>query len=64
MHITVDLSLCNGYGNCVMEAPGIFDLDEKTGLVTVLEESPAQERRALTEAAARTCPVQAIQVRD
>ncbi|MGW7824074.1 ferredoxin [Streptomyces puniciscabiei] len=64
MNITIDLSLCNGYGNCVMEAPAIFDLDERTGMGVVLEESPAEERRALVEAAARTCPVQAIRVQD
>jgi ferredoxin len=47
-----------------MEAPDVFDLDDATGLVTVLQEHPAEERREKVLAAARVCPVKAIAVED
>ena len=62
MRVTVDLTKCNAYANCLMEAPEVFDLDGETGLVTVLQEQPPDELRARVEAAARVCPVQAIAV--
>ena len=36
MRIAVDLSKCDGYANCVMAAPDVFDLGDD-GLVVVLE---------------------------
>jgi len=62
VRVTVDLTKCNAYANCLMEAPEVFDLDGETGLVTVLQEQPPDELRARVEAAARVCPVQAIAV--
>lgn len=62
MRVTVDLTKCNAYANCLMEAPEVFDLDDASGLATVLQESPPEELRAKVEAAARVCPVQAIAV--
>jgi ferredoxin len=62
VRVTVDLTKCNGYANCLMEAPGVFDLDDATGLVKLLQEQPADAELARVQAAARTCPVQAITV--
>lgn len=59
MKVTLDRTLCNGYGNCVMEAPEVFDLDDEA-LGIVLQDEPPAEQLERTEAAARTCPVQAI----
>ena len=64
MRVILDLGRCNAYGNCVIEAPDVFDIDDATGLAVVLEEHPAEERRAKVEAAARLCPVLAIAVED
>lgn len=64
MRVTVDLERCNAYGNCVMEAPDVFDIDDGTGLVKLLQEDPPEERREQILAAARVCPVQAISVED
>ena len=62
MRVTVDLTKCNAYANCLMEAPEVFDLDGTTGLAVVTQEQPAEELRSRVEAAARVCPVQAIAI--
>jgi ferredoxin len=62
VRVTVDLAKCNGYANCLMEAPGVFDLDDETGLVKLLQEQPDDSELTRVQAAARTCPVQAITV--
>ncbi|MGY1812288.1 ferredoxin [Blastococcus sp. SYSU D00820] len=60
MKIHLDLSLCNAYGNCVMEAPEEFDLDEDSGKAVLLREEIGEEARARVESAVQVCPVQAI----
>ncbi len=64
MHVTVDLSRCQGYANCVGTAPEIFDLDENTGQAVVLMPEPAADLREAALAAVAGCPVQAIAVDD
>lgn len=62
MRVIVDLSRCQGYGNCVSTAPEIFDLDEESGQAVVLApEVPADQVDAARQAVAM-CPVQAIQL--
>lgn len=63
MKVTLDRGICNGYGNCVIEAPEVFDLDDD-GLGVVLDEHPPEDQREAVDAAVRTCPVQAIVVAD
>jgi ferredoxin len=60
LHVEIDRDLCMGSGNCVYEAPGVFDLDED-GIAYVADVTAAPEE-AVT-AAARKCPTQAITVR-
>jgi ferredoxin len=60
VRVTVDLTRCNGYANCLMEAPEVFELDDETGLAVVLQEEPAEEKRGEVEAAMRACPMRAI----
>jgi ferredoxin len=62
MKVTVDLTACQGYACCMMEAPEVFDLDEDLGKVLLLQENPPEELRAKTESAARGCPAKAILV--
>jgi ferredoxin len=64
MKIHLDLSLCQGYGNCVMEAPQEFDLDEQSGTAVLLREEVDDEARNRVEAAALVCPMQAISISD
>lgn len=62
MQVTVDLGVCNGYGHCLIEAPGYFDLDDETGKARLLRKDVAEEDRAAVESAAALCPVAAIQL--
>lgn len=64
MKIHLDLSLCQGYGNCVMEAPQEFDLDEESGQAVLLREEVDEEARSRVEAAVLVCPMQAISISD
>lgn len=64
MRIELDLDLCLGYGNCVVEAPEHFELDEDTGKAVVLIESPDESDRAVVEAAVRSCPAVALRLVD
>ena len=59
--IHADLSLCQGYANCVIEAEDIFDVDDEGAVVLLRTEVPESER-ARAEAAARTCPNSALSV--
>jgi ferredoxin len=63
MRVQVDLTKCQGYGNCVGAAPDVFDLDDR-GLVLLLEEHPADALAEAVVQAVQLCPVQAITVED
>lgn len=60
MRVTVDLLKCQGYANCTLEAPEIFDLDDDTNKAIVLVEEiePGMEPQA--QQAEASCPVRAI----
>lgn len=64
MKIHLDLSLCNGYGNCVMEAPQEFDLDDESGKAVLLREEADEDARQRLESAVAVCPMQAISLSD
>ena len=63
MRYTVDEALCAGHGQCFLTAPDVFAPDEdglNRDAGKVVEADDAQLSRV--EAAARTCPEQAIRV--
>ena len=62
MRIDLDRGLCLGYGNCVMEAPEIFDLDEQTNQAVIDEHAAATGDPERAYAAARACPAGALRV--
>jgi ferredoxin len=64
MRVRVDWDLCQGHGACKSEAPEVFDVDEKKGLVIVLQESPPETLRAKVQAARRYCPTRALSIDD
>lgn len=59
--ISIDLNLCQGYGNCVSADPDIFDLNDSGFAFLRVEEMPDDSLSALRDAAA-VCPVEAIRV--
>jgi ferredoxin len=60
LEVDIDTDLCIGSGNCLYEAPGVFDLDGDS-VAFVLDPAAAPEDAVL--AAARQCPSQAIAIR-
>jgi ferredoxin len=57
MKVIVDRDLCQGIGNCVAIAPGIFKLDEENKAVATNIESVSEEK---IREAAESCPLEAI----
>jgi ferredoxin len=56
----VDREACRGAGQCVFNAPDLFDQDEQEGLVVLLRSVPSAEQLALAERAVAACPNRAI----
>ena len=62
LDVAVDLGLCKGYATCIVVAPSVFDLDEDTNKVILLDEHPSEALAARVDEARRACPVSAIKV--
>ena len=60
LEVEIDREVCMGSGNCVYEAPGVFDLDDDS-VAFVLDPTASPEDKLL--AAAQKCPTHAITVR-
>jgi ferredoxin len=61
MKVIIDRDLCQGIGNCVAVAPGIFKLDKQNKAVATNIESVNQEK---IREAAESCPLDAIILQD
>lgn len=62
LRVTVDLSRCQGYANCVAVAPDVFDLGAETGQAVVVQPEPPAELHDAARQAEAGCPVQAITI--
>ncbi len=63
MKIVIDLSLCDGNGNCVREAPDLLAMsDDET--VKLVRETFGEDRRAAAQAAVNSCPKNALKLAD
>ena len=60
MRVHADRDSCVGSGQCVMNAPGVFDQDEDEGLVSLKTETPPPELASDVRRAAAMCPAMAI----
>jgi len=60
MRLVVDLTRCQGYGQCVFAAPEVFRMPGAEALL--YESNPADEQREKILRAAAVCPVRAIVV--
>lgn len=63
LRVDIDETLCNGYGNCVVAAPEVFDLDDDTNIAVVLPGRPVEEDGPALREAEADCPVRAIALR-
>jgi sterol 14-demethylase len=59
--IVVDRDLCQGHGVCESEAPEVFEVS-KQGTLSVLDETPPEDRRAQVEMAVEYCPTHALSI--
>lgn len=60
--VEVDMSKCQHYGQCVFEAPNVFQLNSEDKLEYVAEVDDSE--RSNVEAAIDVCPMQAIRFAD
>jgi 3-phenylpropionate/trans-cinnamate dioxygenase ferredoxin reductase subunit len=59
LKITVNRDTCRGYGNCVLAASDIFELDDD-GLVVLLKQDVDEQQRGAVERAVYDCPTDSI----
>jgi ferredoxin len=64
MRIVLDQDACLGYGNCVVEAPELFDIDDDSGLAVILVDSVPETAAGAAQAAVRVCPARALELED
>ncbi|MFZ0041833.1 MAG: ferredoxin [Solirubrobacteraceae bacterium] len=64
MRVVVDLNTCQGYANCVVEAPDLFDVDDETGKAVVLLDEFEADVADDAQRAVDNCPVSAITIMD
>ena len=63
MRVVVDFDLCESNAICMEVAPEVFEVREDDFLY-ILNETPGEELRAAVEQAVRSCPRQAISLKD
>lgn len=64
MKVELDLAKCQGYANCVVEAPEIFDIDEDNGKAIILMEEVPESAHEEARRAVASCPVAALRAVD
>lgn len=60
LKLKLDLDLCQGYANCLIEGPGYFDFDDDAEKAILLKADVPESDRGLAESAVRGCPARAI----
>jgi ferredoxin len=64
MKLTVDQDICASSGNCVMNAPEVFDQRDDDGVVVLLNENPPADQADGVRRAAAACPALAIHIEE
>jgi ferredoxin len=64
MKVTVDKGKCIASGQCVLNAPDVFDQSDEDGVVVLLNPSPPAGAAADVRRAAALCPALAITVEE
>lgn len=64
MKVIVDQYICASSGNCVMNAPEVFDQREEDGVVVLLTEQPSAEQTEGVRQAVAACPAHAIDLEE
>jgi ferredoxin len=64
MRITIDETRCIAAGQCVLNAPELFDQRDEDGIVVLLEGNPPEAEQPAARLAAQLCPAQVITLDD
>jgi ferredoxin len=64
MKVTVEENICASSGNCVMNAPEVFDQRDEDGVVVLLNAHPSAEQAEGARRAAAACPALAIHIEE
>jgi ferredoxin len=59
--LTAEYDVCQGFANCSMNAPDLFDLDDDD-VVVLLREKVEDGEYAHADQAVRSCPVTALKL--
>jgi ferredoxin len=62
MKVHVDRAKCVGSGQCVQNAPSVFDQDAEDGLAVVRDSAPPAGEWTAARKAAELCPARAIRI--
>lgn len=62
MHVSVDKTVCQGHGVCLMMAESLFDIDDEDGLAWVTRQPQTDAERNLALQAQGNCPERAIRI--
>ena len=62
--VVADLGLCQGHQMCTGEAPDVFEFDEGTDLVRVVQEHPDESLRTNVQSAVKHCPAMALSIEE
>ena len=63
IQVRANLKICEGFANCVVAAPDLFDMDDDDKVI-ILEEGLDGAERSRVEEAIRSCPVSALTIAD
>lgn len=61
--LKADFEVCQGYANCVLTAPDVYDIDDD-GTVVLLKTEISEQERAKVDEAVNACPVSALSIED
>ncbi len=61
--VKADFDICEGYANCVIAAPDVYDISDE-GTVVLLKQEISEEERARVDEAVNSCPVSALAIED
>jgi len=61
--LKADFEACQGYANCVVAAPEVYDIDDD-GTVVLLKQEISDDERAKVDEAVKSCPTSALSIED
>ncbi|RBM17730.1 ferredoxin [Prauserella sp. PE36] len=61
LDVHADYDRCEGYANCILAAPDVFDVSDD-GVVVVLRDAVEESERERVSESVRACPVSALKL--